>query len=94
MLVITATINIVEGKADQFISEYHKLAPKVLKDPGAVVYSLHRDLKDPNKLFFYEKYEDQKAMEYHTSTPHFKAFFQAMGPIMKGRPDVNRYEEV
>ena len=49
---------------------------------------------DPNKLFFYEKYADLKAVEYHTTTAHFKDFFGRMGPIMKGRPEIARYEEV
>ena len=94
MVVIAAIIHVVEGKGEEFEKGYKELAPKVLKDPGAIAYILHRDVSDPCKFFFYEKYQDDEAVKYHTSTPHFKEFFQRMGPIMKGRPELSRYTEV
>ena len=94
MVVVGAVIYENEGKADDFVREYKKLAPKVRSDPGAIAYMLHRDLEDPCKFFFYEKYADDEARTYHTSTPHFKEFFRVVGPIMKGRPLISRYEEI
>jgi quinol monooxygenase YgiN len=94
MVIVAATIQVAEGKGAQFEKGYLALAPKVLKDPGAIAYILHRDLTDPCKFFFYEQYENDEAVKYHTSTAHFKEFFQTMGPIMKGRPEVRQYTEV
>jgi quinol monooxygenase YgiN len=94
VVVIAATIHVAEGKGEQFEKGYLELAPKVLRDPGAIAYVLHRDNSDPCKFFFYEKYESDEAAKYHTSTPHFKEFFQTMGPIMKGRPEISWYTEV
>jgi quinol monooxygenase YgiN len=94
MLNVIATIQVKDGKAEEFIKEVRKIQPKVLKDPGAFAYILHRDVKDPNKFYFYEKYQDQKAIDYHASTAHLKAFFQAIGPIMKGPPEINVCQEV
>jgi quinol monooxygenase YgiN len=94
MIVVHAIIRVAEGKGKEFEAEYRKLAPKVLKDPGAIAYVLHRSMKDPNKYFFFEKYADEEAIKYHTSTPHFKEFFQKMGPIMAGQPEIEQYTEV
>jgi quinol monooxygenase YgiN len=94
MVVITAVIRVAEGKGKEFEEGYRKLAPKVLKDPGAIAYVLHRDTKDPCKYFFYEQYENDEAEKYHTSTAHFKDFFKTMGPIMKGQPELNHYTVV
>ncbi len=94
MIVVAAMIKVAEGRGKEFEAGYRKLAPKVLKDPGAIAYVLHRDIKDPDKFFFYEKYADEAAIKYHTSTPHFKEFFQKMGPIMVGQPDISNYSEV
>ncbi len=94
MVVIGAVIDVNEGKGDDFVREYRKLAPKVRRDPGAVEYMLHRDLDDSCKFFFYEKYVDDQARRYHTSTAHFKEFFRVVGPIMKGKPLISRYEEI
>jgi quinol monooxygenase YgiN len=94
MIVVGAIIKTVEGKGDIFEKEFRKLAPKVRQDPGAIAYTLNRDIKDPSKFFFYEKYESDEALKYHRSTAHFKEFFQTMGPIMVGKPEVTLYQEI
>jgi quinol monooxygenase YgiN len=94
MVVIAAVIRVNEGKGAEFEKEFLLLQPKVLRDPGAIAYSMHRTADDPCKYFFYEKYADDAAAKYHTSTEHFKAFFQKMGPIMKGKPEISYYQEV
>ncbi len=94
MVVISAILRTTEGKADEFIQEFKKLAPQVHKDPGAITYALHRSAKDPNKFFVYEKYQDRDAVTYHGSTPHFKAFNKAVAPMMAARAEIEFYEEV
>lgn len=94
MIVVGATIYVNEGKGEEFVGEYRKLAPKVRSDPGAVIYVLHRDLNDPSRFFFYEKYESEEALKYHSSAPHVKEFFQTVGSIMRGQPEIRRYREV
>jgi quinol monooxygenase YgiN len=94
MIVIAAMITIAEGKGAEFEAGYRELAPKVLKDPGAIAYVLHRDLKDPDKFFFYEQYADEKAVKYHSIAPHVKEFFKTIGPIMIGPPQIGHYTEV
>lgn len=94
MIVVSAILKTVEGKGDAFEQEYKKLAPKVLQDPGAIAYVLHRSINDPNKFFFYEKYESQDALKYHGSTPHFKEFSQAIGPMLSGRAEIELYNEI
>ncbi|HSW57071.1 MAG TPA: putative quinol monooxygenase [Dehalococcoidales bacterium] len=94
MITVIAIIEVNQGKGEDFIREYRKVLPKVLKDPGAAAYILHRDLKNQDKFYFYEKYADQKAVEYHTSTLHFKEFFGSTGPYMKGQPQIYFCQEI
>lgn len=74
--------------------EFKKLATKVLKDPGAIAYIVHRGTDNPNKFMVYEKYESQDAFKYHTSTPHFKEFGQATKGMFAGRAEVTFYKEI
>ncbi len=94
MIVVVAKVEVIEGKGPEFEKEYKKVAPKVLKDPGALMYVLHRDNRDPNKYLFIEKYENQAAIDYHSKAPHIAEFFKAIGQIAKGRPEINFYTEV
>jgi quinol monooxygenase YgiN len=93
-VVVAAVIKVNEGKGKEFEKEFLQLQSKVLKDPGAIAYIMHRSVDDPCTFFFYEKYASDEAVKYHTSTDHFKGFFQKMGPIMKGKPEISFYHEV
>ncbi len=94
MIVVKAMMNVKEGKGPEFEAAYRKAAVKVLKDPGALAYVLHRDNNDPTKYFFYEKYENQEAIKYHSTTAHFKEFFKTIGPLTNGEPEIKMYTEV
>ena len=94
MITVVATIELQPGKGEEFIKEYRKAFPKVMKDPGARAYILHRDLKNADKFYFYEQYTDQKALDYHTSTPHFKEFFTTTGKFFAKPPIIEMCEEV
>jgi quinol monooxygenase YgiN len=94
MLVIAAVVMVKKGKGEEFEKGFRPLRAKVLKDPGAIAYVLHRSVDDPCKYLFYEKYENEEAFKYHTSTEHFKAFFKKMEPVMQGPPEITHYQEV
>ncbi len=94
MITIAAIIHVNEGKGAEYEKEFLQLQPKVLKEPGVIAYVLHRSIDDPCKYFVYEKYENEEAVKYHTSTKHFKAFYQKFGAIIKGKPEVGYYQEV
>ena len=96
MVIAGATIRVKKGKGDELVALFRKtgLAAKVRRDPGALLYTFHRDLADPDRFFFWEKYENEEAVKYHASAPHVREFFQAIGPITEGKLEINRYEEV
>ncbi len=58
MVVLTAIAIAAEGKGDDIEREFKKLAPKVLKDPGVITYTIHRAVDNPNKFLVYEQYEN------------------------------------
>lgn len=93
MIIISAIITVVDGKGDEYIENFKGLAPKVRKDPGAITYVLHRNIDDPNQFFVFEQYEDRKAVAYHGSTDHFKAYREATAGIVKER-QIGFYHEV
>ena len=94
MIVLVAMITTLDGKGDEVEQEFKKLVPKVLSDPGAITYIVHRSTDDPSRFFVYEKYEDMEALKYHSSTPHFQAFSRATASLLAGRPEVGFYREI
>jgi quinol monooxygenase YgiN len=94
MIVITAVMRAGTGKGDELEKVIKSYAPRFLKDPGCVVYQAHRRVDNPDLFFFYEKYENDEALKYHSSAPHFKEMFQAMKPFLEGKAEIAMYREI
>ena len=94
MIVVAAKLKAVDGKEDALGQEFRKLTPKVLNDPGAITYVVHRGINDPSRFFVYERYETQEALKHHSSTAHFKEFSRAIASMLDGKPEVELYSEI
>ena len=94
MLVIVATLKVLDGKGDGLERDFGKLVPKVLEEPGVTTYVVHRSIDDPSRFFVYEKYKSREDFDYHCTTPYFKEFFEAFDLIKDGEPEVGLYKEI
>jgi len=91
MIVVSAMITVAEGKGDEYVAEFAKLAPQVRRDPGCLTYVLHRMIGNPDRFFVFEQYADEDAIKYHSATPHFLAYRQITAHLVTGR-DVSRWQ--
>ncbi|SAK62500.1 antibiotic biosynthesis monooxygenase [Caballeronia catudaia] len=44
------------------------------KEPGALQYDLHRDIKEPRRFIFVERWESESALAKHGESAHIQAF--------------------
>jgi len=94
MIIITALMKARDGSGDDLEKVIQDYAPRFLKDPGCKEYKAHRRMDNPNLFFFYEKYENNEALTYHSSAPHFKEMFVAMKPFLEGKAEIAMYNEI
>jgi quinol monooxygenase YgiN len=94
MVTITAKVRLQSGKAEEFIEAYRWMKPQVMKDPGAILYNLHRSSEDPDVFVFYEQYDNPEAIEYHLSTDHFKTLAARIDPLMAAPGEISHWGEV
>ena len=94
MIVLNAIVKVLDGKGNEAEQAFQKLVPKVLKDPGTITYAVHRSIDNPSKFFVYEKYENEEAIKYHGSTPHFQEYRQTMAPLREKPSEVERYRQI
>jgi quinol monooxygenase YgiN len=85
MIVVSAMITIAEGKGDEYLTHFEKLAPLVRRDPGCLTYVLHRMMGNGDQFFVFEQYADEEAIRHHGATPHFLAYRQATAHLVTGR---------
>jgi quinol monooxygenase YgiN len=94
MMIVTAKVKIQPGRSEEFLDAYRWMKPKVLSDPGAVLYELHRSAEDPDTFIFYEQYESKEAFAYHLSTEHFQALAARIDPLMTVPGEIGTWVQV
>ena len=63
-------------------------------EAGNVSYDFYEDLADPSKFTFIEVWQDQAAIDFHNTTPHFTGFVERAGPLFAGPLDIALYRKL
>ena len=60
--------------------------PLARAEGGCSQYVVHQDTSEPRRILLYEQYLDQRALEAHRETAHFKAVIEnRILPNLEGR---------
>ncbi len=57
------------GQRDQAVEIIRPMFQQVENEPGAILYLMHLCRRDPNVIWFYERYVDDAAFDLHSSSP-------------------------
>jgi quinol monooxygenase YgiN len=57
------------GQRDGALEVLRPMFAQVQAEPGAILYLMHLCRKDPDVIWFYERYVDDAAFEFHSSSP-------------------------
>lgn len=81
MIVVFVTAQVKPEHREEFLAAILEDARDSLaKEPGCLRFDVIEDAADPNKLYFYEVYRDQAAVEYHRTQPHYLKFRDSTEP--------------
>ncbi len=94
MISVIAKLPIREDKIDEAIAAFKELMTKVAGEEGTLHYTLNRSKANPNTLVVIERYKDKAALEAHSSSSYFKAFFAASAAFIGGKPEITVMEEL
>ncbi|MDP3428297.1 MAG: putative quinol monooxygenase [Humidesulfovibrio sp.] len=50
------------------------------QEPGCLMYVAHVHAEDPKRVLFYERWQDQAALDAHNATAHLASFRAVVGP--------------
>ena len=71
MVVLAVTWMAKMGREAEVAAVFSKLTQESCKEPGCLMYQVHRHKTDPRRFFIYEQYKDDAALEAHRAAPHF-----------------------
>lgn len=94
MVVLAVTWTAKAGHETEVINLFSKLTEESRKEPGCVMYQVHRHKTDPRRFFIYEQYKDDAALEAHRAAPHFLQYARKELPKVADRTEGNLYDPV
>ena len=71
MVVLAVTWMAKMGRESEVAAIFQKLSSESRKEPGCLMYQVHKHKTDSRRFFIYEQYKDDSALEAHRAAPHF-----------------------
>ena len=94
MIIVVAAFQAKAGMGKELEEIFKGAIPIVQEEEGAIVYTLHQAVDDPNKFLFYEVYLDQESFDEHNSQPFLRDIMKAARGIIEEKPDICFYKAI
>jgi quinol monooxygenase YgiN len=65
------------GHEEQLRKALEGIVGPTRKERGALQYDLHRDLREPRRFIFFERWESEEALAAHAKSAHIEAYRKA-----------------
>jgi (4S)-4-hydroxy-5-phosphonooxypentane-2,3-dione isomerase len=92
MVVLTVTWMAKTGRESDVATLFEKLTVESRKEPGCIMYQVHKHKTEPRRFFIYEQYKDDAALEAHRAAPHFLQFAKKDLPKVADRTEGHLFE--
>jgi len=92
MVVLAVTWMAKIGHESEVAAVFGKLTEESRKEPGCVMYVVHRHKTEPRRFFIYEQYKDDAGLEAHRAAPHFLQFARKELPRIADRVEGQLFE--
>lgn len=92
MIRILASGKIKAGKLEDLIEVAIPLVEGSRNEAGNISYALNQNTQNPNEICFIEEWKDQKAIDIHNETIHFKTAVAKLGGLLDGGLDIKLYQ--
>ena len=93
MIHVIATVDLHEGRRDDFLAEFHQIVPTVKDEAGCIEYGPTVDVETniaaqaqarADTVTIIEKWENIESLEAHLIAPHMMAYRERVKPMVKG----------
>jgi len=92
MIVLVVTWQAHAGHESEVMAIFSKLTDLSRKEPGCLMYQVHRHKEDGRRFFIYEQYKDEAALEAHRTAPYFLEYARKQLLPIAERVNADLYE--
>ena len=94
MVVLAVTWMAKMGRESEVAAIFERLSTESRKEPGCLMYQVHKHKTDPRRFFIYEQYKDDAGLEAHRATQHFLQFAKKDLPKVADRVEGHLFEPI
>lgn len=80
-------------KVQEFLGLCKNLVELSLKDEGCIDYGLYQELENSGTLTFLEEWKDEKSLDQHLNSNHFKEIFPLLSEYLEKETEINVYRK-
>ena len=91
MIIISASITVPPAERAEIIALCIEHSARSRAEPGCLSHHINADCEAPDRLFFYEEWQDEAAVAAHFAVPESGAFVQRLSEMAGGRPEIEIY---
>ncbi len=74
MIVLAVVWVVKPSHEDEVADVFRKLEADSQREPGCLMFVVHRHKERPDRFFIYEQYRDEAALQSHRESPHFQEY--------------------
>lgn len=83
-VAIVARVTVKEGEAEQYLAAFAPLLKQAQKEPGTLLYAIHRSKDDPHVFWTTEIYADDDAFAAHRASEVHAAVAPVFSELIAG----------
>ncbi len=91
MVVLAGKWMAKAGRENEMAGIFSRLTEESRKEPGCIVYQVHRHKTEARRFFIYEQYKDDAALEAHRAASHFLQYAKKELPKLGDRIEGHLY---
>ena len=88
MIIITGTILTKPGNCDEIRALCIEHSARSREEPGCIVHDVHSNCEQPDRLFFYEQWQDEASVAAHFRVPESRKFVAQVTELAGYRPAI------
>ncbi len=92
MIIVHGAIEIDPQHWEQAMELSLEHVERSRQEPGCISHTVHIDAEDPNRLVFFEEWENMDALQAHFQVPESGQFVEALKSLSVSDPEMRIFE--
>ena len=91
MIIVLGQVDAAPGTIDEALALALEHVHRSRGEPGCISHAVHRDVEQPYRLVFVERWADRDALDAHFRVPESGAFVEALTALATTDPVMDIY---